>query len=65
MARDLQRLRVDVDEVDIEDDAALEHAYGEVIPILLDGEVEIARAPQTEWSLREALIRVGLLPAVR
>jgi len=65
MARDLQRLRVDFDEVDIEDDEGLEHAFGEAIPVLLDGDAEIARAPQTEQSLRVALIRAGLLPAVR
>jgi hypothetical protein len=65
MARDLQRHRVDFDEVDIEDDEALEDAYGEAIPVLLDGEVEIARAPQTERSLKVALARAGLLPAVR
>jgi hypothetical protein len=65
MARDLHRLRVDFDEVDIEDDQELERAYGEAIPVLLDGEVEIARSPQTERSLREALTRAGLLPAVR
>ena len=38
MARDLQRLRVDFEEVDIEGDEALERAYGECIPVLLAGE---------------------------
>jgi hypothetical protein len=65
MARDLQRLRVDFEEVDIEGDEALERAYGECIPVLLAGEDEIVRAPQTERSLRNALVRAGLLPAVR
>lgn len=65
MARDLQRLRVEFEEVDIETDERLERAYGEAIPVLLDGDVEIARAPQTERSLRNALIRAGLPPAVR
>ena len=64
MARDLRRLRVPFDEVDIEQDPALERAYGEAIPVLMAGEVEIARAPQTERSLRDALIRAELLPAV-
>jgi Glutaredoxin-like domain (DUF836) len=65
MARDLQRLRVEFEEIDVEQDEALERAYGESIPVLLDGENEIARAPQTERSLRDALIRADLLPAVR
>jgi hypothetical protein len=65
MARVLRRLRVDFDEVDIEQDEALERAYGEAIPVLMAGDFEIARAPQTERSLRDALIRVGMLPAVR
>jgi glutaredoxin len=65
MARDLRRLHVDFDEVDIEQDEALERAYGEAIPALIAGDIEIARAPQTERSLRDALIRAGMLPAVR
>ena len=65
MARDLRRLRVGFEEVDIERDESLERAYGEVIPVLFSGGLEIARAPQTESSLRQALIRHGLLPAVR
>lgn len=64
MARDLRRLHVDFEEVDIERDPALERAYGEAIPVLLRGGVEVARAPQTERSLRDALIHAGLLPAV-
>jgi glutaredoxin len=65
MARDLRRLNVAFDEVNIEQDPALRRAYGEAIPVLLAGDVEVARAPQTERSLREALIHAGLLPAVR
>jgi hypothetical protein len=64
MARDLKRLRIDFVEVDIETDDALERAYGESIPVLLAGDVEVARAPQTQRSLREALIRAGVLPAL-
>ena len=64
MARDLHRLRVTFDEVDIEQDAALERAYGESIPVLMQGDSEIARAPQTERTLRQALSRAGLLPAL-
>ena len=65
MARDLRHLGVGFEEVDVEQDEALERAYGEAIPVLLDGVVEVARAPQTVRSLRDALIRAGLPPAVR
>lgn len=65
MARDLRRLRIDFEEVDIEQDEALDRAYGESIPVLLGSEGEIARGPQTGRSLRDALIRAGLLPALR
>jgi hypothetical protein len=64
MARDLRRLRVDFDEIDIERNETLERVYGESIPVLLNDGFEVARAPQTERSLRDALIRTGLLPAV-
>jgi glutaredoxin len=65
MARDLRRLAIAFDEVNIEQDPTLQRAYGEAIPVLLAGDAEVARAPQTERSLREALIHAGLLPAVR
>jgi hypothetical protein len=61
MAGDLSRLNVGFDKVNIEQDAALEAAYGESIPVLLDGEREIARAPQTRDSLKMALKRAGVL----
>jgi hypothetical protein len=65
MARDLRRLGLNFDEVDIEQDETLEHAYGESIPVLFHGERELARAPQTERSLKETLTRAGLLPVLR
>jgi glutaredoxin len=65
MAEDLRRLRVDFDEIDIEQDQSLERTYGEAIPVLMNRDVEIARAPQTQRSLRDALVHAGLLPAVR
>lgn len=65
MARDLKHLGVTFDEVDVEGDEALERAYGESIPVLLHGDREIARAPQTDRTLRQALSRAGLLPALR
>ena len=61
MARGLRRLRLTFEEVDIEQDESLERAYGEAIPVLFAGDREIARAPQTERTLREALARGGLL----
>jgi glutaredoxin len=64
MARDLHRLKIAFEEVDVEQDEALERDYGEFIPVLMHGRREIARAPQTEKSLREALSRAGLLGAL-
>lgn len=61
MARDLRRLHLAFEEVNIEQDESLERAYGEAIPVLFAGEREVARAPQTERSLREALTHSGLL----
>jgi hypothetical protein len=61
MAGDLSRLRVPFDAVNIEDDAALEAAYGESIPVLFEGDLEVARAPQTRDSLKKALQRAGVL----
>ncbi len=65
MARDLSRLGINFQEIDIAQDEALESAYGDAIPVLLTGDSEVARAPQTERSLRDALIRAGFAPAVR
>lgn len=64
MARDLCRLKVRFEEVDVDQHEALQRAYGEVIPVLMLGEREIARAPQTERTLRQALSRAGLLGAL-
>ncbi len=65
MASNLERLSVRFEEVDIEEDEVLRRVYGDAIPVLMHGDDEIARAPETERSLREALIRAGLLPGVR
>lgn len=65
MARDLRRLRLAFDEVDVEQDDELERVYGEAIPVLLHGDREVARSPQTERSLRQAVTRAGLLRALR
>jgi hypothetical protein len=64
MARDLRRLRVAFEPLDIEQDEALEQAYGEHIPVLLLDGREVARAPQSERSLRTLLSRAGLLRAL-
>jgi glutaredoxin len=64
IAPDLCRLKVRFEEVDVDQDEALQRAYGEVIPVLMLGEREIARAPQTERTLRQALSRAGLLGAL-
>jgi glutaredoxin len=62
MARDLDSLQISFDTIDIDQDESLVRAYGEVIPVLLLGEQEVARAPQTPASLRDSLKRAGLLP---
>jgi hypothetical protein len=61
MAADLSDLRVPFDAVDVEQDPALESAYGESIPVLFDGEREVARAPHTRDSLKKALQQAGVL----
>jgi hypothetical protein len=61
MAADLLDLRVAFDAVDVEQDPALESAFGESIPVLFHDEREIARAPQTRSTLSNALMQAGLL----
>ena len=61
MAGDLSRLRIPFDAVDIEQNPSLEAMYGESIPVLFDGEREIARAPHTRDSLKKALQEAGVL----
>jgi hypothetical protein len=61
MAADLSNLRVPFDAVDVEQDPALESAYGESIPVLFDGDHEIARAPNTRDSLKKVLQQAGIL----
>ncbi len=65
MARDLEQLGFAFEEVDISRTESLERAYGEAIPVLMKGDSEVARAPQTERSLKDALIHAGLLATVR
>ena len=48
------------DAINVDSDAALARRYGDAIPVLLDGDVEVARAPMTRQSLRGALKSLGL-----
>ena len=61
MALALRDLGVVFESVNIEVEPALEAAYGELIPVLMNGEVEVARAPQTPRTLKRALERGGVL----
>ena len=61
MAADLSDLRVPFDAVDVEQDPALESAYGESIPVLFDGDREVTRAPHTRDSLKKTLQQAGVL----
>jgi hypothetical protein len=63
MAGDLSHLSLDFDTINVELDDELERAYGESIPVLMLGEREIARAPQTAASLERLLRRAGVLPS--
>jgi hypothetical protein len=59
-ARDLVRLNIAFDTIDVDLDEALLSRYGDVIPVLLDDEREIVRAPFTLPALRKALARAVL-----
>lgn len=61
MARDLTNLGVLFDLVDIQAEPTLTAAYGDVIPVLMQDNVEIARAPQSARTLKRALERSGVL----
>ena len=59
-ARDLTRMGIAFDTVDVDQYKDLAERYGEVIPVLLRGEEEIVRAPFTLPGLRKALNQAGL-----
>ncbi len=61
MADDLATLHIPFEAINIEEDEALESAYGESIPVLFNGEREIARAPHTRESLKKILQQAGVL----
>lgn len=60
VARDLSRLGVRFDTIDIEMDETLERRYGEAIPVLLLDGHEIARAPIDATALERALRDAGV-----
>ena len=59
-ARDLARMGLAFDLVDVDGDEAMADRYGESIPVLLAGETEVVRAPFTVPALRKALASHGL-----
>ena len=58
----LLRMGVTFATIDVEADIELERRYGEMIPVLLYDDREIARAPLDEAALRSALSSAGLAP---
>ena len=61
--RDLDILGVPYEVVDVDLDDDLRERYGELIPVLLYGEVEIGRAPIERKELEKALNRLRVLGA--
>ena len=60
-ARDLTRLGIAFATIDLDMDDKLAARYGDFIPVLLNGDHEIVRAPFTVPALRRALDRAGVL----
>lgn len=58
--RELDMLGVDYELVDVDGDDALASQYGDVIPVVLLGDVVVIQAPIERKSLREALRRFGV-----
>ncbi|MGE0056539.1 MAG: glutaredoxin family protein [Dehalococcoidia bacterium] len=65
--RDLEVLgaRFEVVDIDRDDDPTLLERYNDVIPVVLYGELEIARAPIDRKGLQKALERLKLTGARR
>jgi len=63
--RDLDILGVSYEVVDVDQDDALCERYGELIPVLLQGDVEVARAPLERKELAKTLGRLKLIGARR
>ena len=58
--RELDRLRVSYRVVDIDQDDALVERYNDVIPVVLYGETELARAPIDASALKRAVQALAL-----
>jgi len=56
--RDLDILGVPYEVIDVDQDDDLQERYGELIPVVLQGEIEIARAPIERRELEKALERL-------
>ena len=63
--RELDMLAVPFEMVDVDDDAELQQRYGDSIPVLLYGGIEIARAPIERKDLEKTLGRLKLIGAKR
>lgn len=61
MAGELSHLGVPFETVDVDADAGLLRLYDECVPVLLSADEELARAPFTDASLKQALRRAGVL----
>lgn len=61
MAQALRDLGLDFEPVNIEESAELQSSYGEFIPVLMFGDAEVARAPQSPRTLKRALQRRGVI----
>jgi len=61
LAEELARLGVSFTTLDVDDDPALARLYSECVPVLLNDDEELARAPFTGRSLKQALRFAGVL----
>jgi glutaredoxin len=59
-AADLRSLGVEFDEVDVDSRPELLARYGEAVPVVLAGEVELCRAPFSRQDLLSAMRAVSL-----
>lgn len=58
--RELDILGVPYEVIDIDSDPVLEQRYGEMIPVVMHGDAEIAKAPIEPAQLRKAVERLKL-----
>jgi len=61
MASALLELDLPFDTVNIEQDADAMAVFADAIPVLKWGDIEVARAPQSQRTLKRALQRAGVL----